>query len=328
MSNLCGSCGVEIRDGASCSVCKLDFHFQCGGITEVGYRRLGDRRFTWCCANCKISAQPQAVSTSASTSPLVKMPVESTILEEIRAVSLKLAPLESLVEDVKSLRKELSELKSSFSEINGVVGEFKTKIENFESRLSKVESDNQNIVEQYGTIQTRLDKLESEADDNEQWSRINNVEIKGVPQRDKENLHDIVNSIGQLINYTVQKNQINFVTRVPVRDSTQPKPIILCFLNRYAKEDFIAAARTKAKDLARSNSSTTCTNLGLNGNHKIFINDHLTPKNKDLLNKARKVAKDHNFQYIWVKRAVIHIRKDNTSPIIYIRNVKDISKII
>ncbi|KAH9643383.1 hypothetical protein HF086_015497 [Spodoptera exigua] len=169
---------------------------------------------------------------------------EPTILSEIRALSEKLAPLEGLKDEILAMKSEFADLKSSLSkEFNDAVKEFSVKIINMEQRIVLVE----NMQDQVNQLQSRLEKLEEESDKQDQWSRMSNVEIKGVPQGKNENLFDILSKIGAKIKYNVPKTQINFITRVPSPQKDRVKPIIVSFCNRYVKEDFVAVARLESK---------------------------------------------------------------------------------
>ncbi|KAL4718904.1 hypothetical protein ACJJTC_011513, partial [Scirpophaga incertulas] len=79
-------------------------------------------------------------------------------------------------------------------------------------------------------------------------------------------------------------------------------------LKKYVKEEFVSAARSKKyitlADLDLGDSST-----------RVFVNDHLTAENKKLLNTVKSVAKEKNFAYVWVKYSKIHVRKNDTSPV-------------
>lgn len=151
---------------------------------------------------------------------------------------------------------------------------------------------------------------------------MNNVEIKGVPQTDHENLFDILGKIGTNIDYPVSKVQVNFITRVPSREKDHAKHIIVCFCSRYVKEDFIAAAR-----LASKTTPLNTGQIGLPGTQQIFVNDHLTQQNKFLLSKTKKAAAEMDFRFVWVKHCKIHARKTETSPTIILKTEKDLEKL-
>ncbi|XP_060810118.1 uncharacterized protein LOC132904218 [Amyelois transitella] len=178
-------------------------------------------------------------------------------------------PLEKVAENVAALRQEISELKTS-------VAESRSEVKACNERVTKVE--------------IHLERIDMDIHERDQWSRMNNVEVKGVPQGKNENLFNIMKTLGDKINYKIDKSYFNFYTRVQSMDPKNPKPIIACFHSRYVKEDFIAAARLYMKS-----SPLASSDLGLAGNSRIFVNDHLTARNKDLLAKAKKAAREMDF---------------------------------
>lgn len=185
-----------------------------------------------------------------------------------------LAPLINVVAGINEIKTELKGLNTS-------VSQFSAKIQDLEERVGKIESAQEEICQ----LKTRIVALEDDLNEKNQWMRLNNVEIKGVPLKDRENLLDIVSKLGTKIMCPVSKSNINFVARVPSRESgnSRTKPIIVSFLNRYLKEDFVAAARSM---------KTLCpADIDLEGTNRIYINDHLTVQNKILLSKVKTLAK-------------------------------------
>lgn len=185
-----------------------------------------------------------------------------------------------------------------------------------EKRVSQVEESCGSVQ----AVQANIDKINLNPLEKEQWARANNIEIKGVPLKKDENLYDIAQKIGNTIECPVRKEDIYYVARVQSLKSDSQKSIIMALNNRYCKEEFIAAAR-KYKDLLISE-------LGYTGDSKVFINDHLTLHNKALLKKAKELANEKNFRYIWVKHCKILARKSNTSPIFRIQTEKGLQKIV
>ncbi|CAG9133207.1 unnamed protein product [Plutella xylostella] len=314
----CVRCMEEVTDGASCSSCNGQLHYQCSGVTEAGYRKLGDRKLSWRCPACKQPTGKQApppdaapVTASGSTT--------QTILDEVRALSLKLSNLDKLVVDVKALKDDFQLMKGEVRDTNKSVKEFARRLNTIEDRLDQVEKAKDTVTE----LQLKLEKIETDLNIKDQWSRMNNVEIKGVAMVKNENLMDIVGTIGAQIQHPVDKSHINYVARIPSRDPERLKSIVVCFNNRYVKENFVAAARAAAVD-----GPLNAGRLGLPGQHRVYVNDHLTSLNKVLLSKTKALAKDRDFQFVWVKHCKIMARKNTTSPIINVKSEKDLSKII
>ncbi|KOB73028.1 Uncharacterized protein OBRU01_11389 [Operophtera brumata] len=129
----CASCDSQHTDGTVCSACKRHYDFQCSGVTETGYRRLGDRQKTWRCPQCKSSASPSQAATSPLPSQLDKMQ------DQLNNIVFQLSPLASLVNDVKSIKSELINLRESLDMAHDLLGKFSGSVKALESRVSKVE---------------------------------------------------------------------------------------------------------------------------------------------------------------------------------------------
>lgn len=192
---------------------------------------------------------------------------------------------------------------------------FQAKVAVVETKLSKMEHLHA-VIDSLGNEVSSLKAQLSAAD---QRSRLNNVEIKGVPLKKDENLFSIVDAIGKEINLSVPRAQINYLYRVPLHGS-KDKAIVVSFTNRYTKEEFVAAARAR-KGLA-------APDIGFRDSvRRIYINDHLSMEYKILLNKVKSLAKENGFNFVWVKYGKIHVRKNDTSPVFTITQESDLNKL-
>ncbi|KAF9794549.1 hypothetical protein SFRURICE_006159 [Spodoptera frugiperda] len=160
----CGSCGEQLSEGAKCTACNQSLHYHCAGITEGGYRKLGDRKLSWRCHKCR---QLNVGATQLPSSP----------------------------------RSPISESDSA-TQFDDIIKTFGAKIENMEQRIVQL----QGVKVQVDDLQARLDKLDDEAESKDQWLRLNNIEVKGIPQSKNENLFEVITKIGQKINYPICKN--------------------------------------------------------------------------------------------------------------------------
>ncbi|XP_037870354.1 uncharacterized protein LOC119629242 [Bombyx mori] len=291
----CANCGTQHTDGTICSICKNHYDFPCSGVTESGYRRLGERKNTWRCLKCK---GPQ-----------------DSIQEQLSQILSRLAPLATVVDDIKSIKAEIGDLKNSLELAYQLTGDLSSTVKDLGSRICTVEK----IGSEVPALRDEITRLNNELQDRDQWARANNVEIRGIPEKKGENLYDVVSCIGQLYNISIKKEEINYIARIPTRVLKAEKSIIVAFNNRYRKEELIALARKIKKN--------SLSDLGIQGEGSFYLNDHLTQRNKTLLNKAKSLAKDNNFQYIWVKHCKIMARKSDTSPIFFIKEERDLKKI-
>ncbi|KAJ2939063.1 hypothetical protein O0L34_g10252 [Tuta absoluta] len=228
------------------------------------------------------------------------------VMKELISIKLTISSISSAVAGIEDIKTDIGALKTS-------TGKISSQLKGLEERVKAVEKTQAEVQQ----LKDRISSLENDLQEKNQWARINNVEIRGVPLKDRENLFEIVSKIGIKIQYPVAKNIINFVTRIPSRED-QNKPIIVSFINRYAKEDFIAAARSFKK--------LTTADIGLPGTAPVFVNDHLTVHNKILLKKAKALKTEKDFQFVWVKNCKIFARKNTESKVINIKMESDLLK--
>lgn len=237
------------------------------------------------------------------------------IQDQLNKIVMQLAPLASLVEDIKTIKADISDLKESHEMAHQLLATLSDSVQAIESRVNKVEK----VVHEVPAMQTEIIRLQQELENRDQWSRANNVEIRGIPQTNNEDLYGIAQKIGQLCNFPIKKEDINYIARIPTRVPNKDKSIIVAFNNRYIKEELVA--------LARKTNQLHLLKLGFTSSEKFYVNDHLTQRNKTLLNKARSLAKEKNFKYIWVKHCKIMARKSDSSHSFFIRNENDLMKI-
>lgn len=324
----CAKCAGSYNDGAECKSCLKSFDFRCAGISESGYRKLGvDRRAAWKCPDCKLPASPAVKEGGKEDCKLPAPPAAKeggkedkidTILREIRDIKQQLSELPTLTEEIKSVKLEVAELKLSCEYSSA-------KVDDFEKRMTAMDREFANRKELQADLDATkelLSSLQTEQTSRDQWSRSNNVEIKGVPIKNRENLFTIVENIAKAIDFTFQQSSVNYISRVPMQNSKE-KYIIVSFTTRYVKEEFLAAARAK-KDF-------TIDEIGFpDSKQKMYVNDHLIPFYKQLLTKAKTIAKEKNYRYVWVKFGKIHVKKDGeeATRVFIITSAADLNKLV
>ncbi|KAH9642928.1 hypothetical protein HF086_011285 [Spodoptera exigua] len=220
---VCHRCNSEIRDAVQCTVCLNHYDFPCAGITEAGYRRLGDRKAVWKCSACKIGASsPNPTGKVVGGAGMTSGELDSIHLE-LKKLAEQMASLPQLISKVQMIQNDLTELKSMKDEMFEVKKSLTfvhTSIDQFTDKIAEIDHEIQTMQktkEDITRLEQRLERIEVSIRDNEQRSRLNNVEIKGVPVTASENLYTIVSKIGSIINCHVNKEQIDYIARVPQR---------------------------------------------------------------------------------------------------------------
>ena len=121
-------------------------------------------------------------------------------------------------------------------------------------------------------------------------------------------------TIGDAQGVQIHEEDISVSHRLPQNKHNVDKP-------RDTKEN-LYRARSKLRHI-------TTQDLGFQGDNKIYIQESLTQKNKELFRKALQLKKSLKYKFIWTNSGRIYLRKDESpeSPIIYVKSTKDLEKL-
>ena len=162
--------------------------------------------------------------------------------------------------------------------------------------------------------------IRNQLNDIEQYLRVNNIEIVGLPQPNDEEPEEtmIVNALNSLVGIEEpirpEDIDISHSLKTNRRDG---KPVhIVKFVSRKKKFAIIGA---KKKEDNRQ--------FQFRG-QDIFINEHLSPVNRTLFAKANEKKRTHNFRFVWTKGGTVCMRKTENSPIIEISNEQEIEALL
>lgn len=349
-------CCKATRGGATdcivCTKCKKNYHYQCLYPSKNNKDASTDYKKSWICPECSV-AQPRHLNKD--NTPVRNTNTEDNVnLRRGGSATVICSPDKSDLSDlinssgfvdvVKSvISTEISSLKAEFknfmlpleNEIKALRHEFITVKESLDFFNSKFEDLNNRLVQceekvnlfsiksmELEQLKSKFESMEVENNNKEQWARRSNIEIYGVPERKNENLHSILQSIAEKAEISFNlSTDIDFVTRVAPKNSNNKitKPIIVRFLSRWKKDDFLSIVRKR---------KLNCSDLGFNSNSPVYVNDHLTSYNKSLLSSVKKIAKDKSYQYVWVKKCCIMVRRTDSSPVIHITSSNDLKKMV
>lgn len=334
----CAKCTLHVKpeECLKCASCIKILHYNCAEYTESEFKKvLPMNKAKLKCVPCKqkkFPASPVVVSNTTSAD------IPSSIVNiDIQQV---LKCFDTKFDEVKLMLKGLE------TSLNNKTQELLNKIECLTSRLTTLES---NLADQKQTItalQQKNDELQLENctlrdnyDDMDQRSRICNIEIQNIPEKKGENLIHVVETIGKAIGVPIPASCITDVHRVAHNQQTQKaKNIIVHLSTRRLRDDVIAAARTRrgltasqVLDAAAGGATAYSTVAGAAPpppSSRVYINEHLTLKNKILYSKARAVANDKKYKFIWIKNATILVRKEDNSRVITIRRDEDLDRVV
>lgn len=241
----------------------------------------------------------------ATITASIKNTMHPLIIQEVEKISLSM----------KSMFKEFSERLDTFDKSLTYAME---RQDSFDHRLEQVESK----LRETHDVESQISLLQDKIDSMEQQARLYNIEIANLPERRDENLLAIVEKIGSIVKHPIHASSIVSAHRVPHMDNKnkRPKNIIVRFTTKIIRDNFITAARA-----VRGLKSDQLLLSGTVQN--VYINEHLTAKNKQLFRKCREEATKHNFKYVWIKHGTVLVRQTDSSNIFAVRSEQDIKKI-
>lgn len=204
--------------------------------------------------------------------------------------------------DVLELKKHVDSLESSVKFLNDLV--------------DKLHGEKASLVAENKALKMENCSLSRRVSELDQYSRINNIEIRGIPCTQGEDCVAVLETVGRKIGCPVTSADIDVVHRVATKDKSK-KNLIARFCSRTKKNEFIGKAR-KAR---------LCLNdIGkYDNNFPIFVNDHLSPQNKALFSKALVLKKANNWKHLWTDNCQIKARKTNESRVCRIADESDLS---
>ncbi|CAG4962700.1 unnamed protein product [Parnassius apollo] len=222
-------------------------------------------------------------------------------------------------------------IKNDLAKLNEIVVEVKAEINNIRKEYTEIKTDIVRLKTQQVATQKEIDSLQQSVQFNadqqdEQAKKIETLavdtkktreiemEIVKIKQQNmqlqsqlnsskqrendagqSENLQDLILNIGKHIGVDIPPNDILQLNRVSSKIKLQGRPrvIIAKMRTRLLKDNIISRGR-KARITSRD--------IDVTGESRpIYIKEHLTPFNKQLLTKCKELAKIKQHQFVWVK---------------------------
>ncbi|KAH9384995.1 hypothetical protein HPB48_027031 [Haemaphysalis longicornis] len=223
----------------------------------------------------------------------------------------------------RDLRAEMRDFRTEFRDEAKSIEYFNKVFEEIEKDYKTIKAHNETLKEQNTALRTECDALtkrlvdaESRLVHSEQYSRSNNIEIKGIEQKPGEDVVEIVQKLGTLADVPVTPDDIEACHRVPSK--AKPNCIVVQFARRQKRD----ALLDKARKLRLNNKD-----FGNTTNSPVYVNDHLCPVLKRLLGTAVAKKKAAGWKYVWSRGGKIYAKQTDDSVTVVIRHERDLEKI-
>lgn len=364
MSN-CNACKKPLKasEKATCArtACARQYHFACVNLSTDAYKKIQ----AWACPLCTSKQPRSGDNTDTPVKMSLTVPVDETSRANVTIrrgtpTPSPTSPLDDVVYPVASrqdtttssdvsktitdamsvqfqaLGERMSSLETSVKYLSGQCDDMFRFYSETKASIAALCDENKQLHEELYTMKKRTKALEDAQARQEQWSRAQNIEVVGVPESKDESPVDVIIKVAAQAGVSLQNGDIEYAHRVQSRRPSgagvsgagvsgtmaagTSRVIIARFKNRAAKDSVVAAAR--------KNRHITSKDIGFGGEvRKIFVNEHLTKENKQLLKSCKIKAAESNYKHVWTKNCRIYMRKSDTSRPIPIISSSDLAQI-
>ena len=216
----------------------------------------------------------------------------------------------------KATHDELKAIQSSQDFISNKFDELLNSFSLLKEENSHLKLENAQLNILAKEMADRISKLEEDQENINLYSRRDCLEFHGVPETPDEITDELVKQIGDLMAVEVKPSDISTSHRLPSKRGVIPT-IIAKFARRSIRDKLY---ESKGKLKNRSSAD-----LGFaRPDNKLYVNESLTPKARELYYQVRQVRKSQRFKYAWTKYGKSYLKKDDTSRVTSFASIKEL----
>lgn len=309
MPTKCGKCSVELKStelSAKCIDCNAEFHATCSQLGPQNFTKGAKK--TWKCEGC-VADSGSSVSQRSNKSAIGAAVDKRTFLDALTSFKTEIKNHTDSV--VGCVISKLDGLKEEFQVLNGQFNALHEDHTKLQSRWDALEHANATLGKELTSLQDRLN-------DAEQHSRCANIEVVGVPETAGENIYAVLQKLAGALGVDFRREEVSIAHRLRLFSNKHTyAPIICQFVSRSAKEVWMAAARSKG------NLKSTDISPNIQPSN-VFVNEQLTPKNKALLGRARRLRREGKLHFAGYFNGKIIIKPREDDAAIRILHQEDL----
>lgn len=290
----------------TCTECKGLCHASCVSMSKADIDYIASDGQFWHCPSCvkerrhsMAGMTTQAEKGNNELSTIVTMLQEAK--EERRRMEIDLgSSLELCHNKIDDNRKMMEEQDKKFDNCLKLINDLTTE----------------NLA-----LKKRVKSLEERVETSEQYSRVNMIEVYGIPEKPNEDVLETVKNLGKAVGMEITDGMVDTCHRLGKTQEGKPPPgIIISFVRRYDKQKLLQKKKEK-KELKTDAMGYKVKNL-------IYINPSLSPERRRLLAAAKSKKSEEKWAYVWTTdEGKILVRKEEKGPVTWIRNMEDIDKL-
>jgi hypothetical protein len=226
---------------------------------------------------------------------------------------------------MRSMAASMKETAAQLLAMNITVSSLQSELQNLRQRIDEARTELDCAEKRQQETSRALAALAEEVAElkAENWKLKSNdaafkIVIYGIP-----NGCDDMSTFGRiaaLLNVSGYERQIANYYRINIKDKDKPKPLVISFNSIVTRNLFLNN---------RKNRTIFYSDIGFDDNtNKIFVNEYLTKETLCLLNNAKLLKREYEFDFVWPKNGIVYARKKPNENCIRINNIEDIARII
>ena len=234
--------------------------------------------------------------------------------------NIQLAEIRASIDLVTKLatanQGEIAALKAENVRLTTANNELRQETRALRRTIDELKDNNDNNNPE-NNITSELKEIRNQINDIEQYLRVNNLEVVGLPQpgqgeTEEKVLIEAFNSLNG-IDIVVEPDDIDISH--PLNSRRQDgKPVhVVRFISRKTKEAILSAKKKEAN-----------RQYAFRGKD-IYINEHLSKQNRSLFASAQETKRTLNYKYCWTRGGSVKLRKTDTSDTITVTSEEQLA---
>lgn len=219
----------------------------------------------------------------------------------------KLSGLDSIKTKMDEISGKLNYCVQSIVQLTATVTDISARVDAFDQRLSLIEKKpspnstlDSSISSSITAVTKRIHRMECENRDQE-------LAITGLPDFPNNKITETIQIIAKVIGITYSSNDVSLATKIS-HSKGKHKPLIIRFTSTFIRDSWLAQKKLKQELFASEIFSNWPHTL-------VNINERSTTKERQILSEAKKFAQMNKYKFVWMKRGVTYLRKDENSHI-------------
>ena len=193
----------------------------------------------------------------------------------------------------KSTQDELKAIKNSQEFISDKFDELLKSVSLLQEENIQLPTKNARLSDEITDMNKKMSNLDEEQERINLYSRRDCLEFHGMPECSGENTDELVQRVGNLVRVEIGPSDISVSHWLPSKSGRTPA-IIAKFTKRSTRDKLFNAKASlrnyRSSDIGIASSS-----------EKLYINESLTQRARDLFSRVRDFKRIHGFKYAWTK---------------------------